>query len=208
MIKSNKIFIVLTIVLMFVLMMPACRKSESSEIYLYDEDTNKNEEKSSDCESEILEETSKLIYVQITGAINSPGVYELKEGLRIFEVIEMAGGTLDNACTDAINMARPVKDEMVIYVPTKEEVDKGFLEETSYAYEDYTLEENSSQTKININTATLEQLMELPGIGETKANQIIDYRTEKGGFKSIDEIMNISGIKQSSYDKIKDMIEV
>lgn len=212
---SNFIVFILSIVLF-----SACGKDEKSKVYLTkneetnlsdntDDKTEENSVSKLENESEIESGTNEIIYVQVTGAVNSPGVYKVEVGLRVFEVLEVAGGATDNADTEAINMARPVKDEMIIHVPTKEEVLQGFSEETGYEYEDYRLEDESTTYRmININTATASELMELPGIGEAKANLIISYREENGSFKNIEDIMNITGIKQSAFDKIKDMIEV
>ena len=142
------------------------------------------------------------VYVQLCGAVNSPGVYKLKSGTRVFEAIEAAGGVTEEADTNAVNLARPVTDEMQIYVPTKEEVS---LSEEDYYWQD---SEETKDSLVNINKATKKELMELPGIGESKAEAIINYRDEIGAFDDISQIMNISGIKNAAFDKIKDLIKV
>ena len=109
------------------------------------------------------------------------------------KAIEMAGGFLVNAATSEINQAERLEDAMKIYVPTVEEMAQLQL---------------GGGGKVNINTASKEVLMTLPGIGESKAESIIQYRKENGSFKKAEEIMQISGIKESLYSKIKDLIKV
>lgn len=177
-------------------------------------------------ESESESAQNKEVYVQLCGAVKSPGVYKISSASRVFEAIELAGGATEEADVDSVNLARPVADEMRIYVPTKEEVensngdyfweynDKTFENEASDNAASYN--ENSANGDsygkddelININEATKEKLMELPGIGEAKAEAIISYREENGGFNDISDIMNISGIKEAAFDKIKDLIKI
>lgn len=172
-----------------------------------------------------IEET-KSIKVDIKGAIKTPGVYELKENDRIIDVIKLSGGLLDVADTSTINLSKRVFDEMVIVIPTKEEktekeeiVNDAVIGEEQNKNIDNLIKEDDKSTsaedkeveqtnkKISINTATKEQLMTLSGIGESKALAIIEYRNNKK-FESIEEIMNIKGIGNSIYEKIKDYITV
>ncbi len=141
------------------------------------------------------------VYVQIGGAVNSPGVYKVSSDKRVFEAIELAGGLRADADRNRVNLVSPVVDEMQIYVPEIGEVS------TQQALEQQT-QSDSSSGKININTAQAEDLTRLPGIGESRARTIIQYREEHGGFQNISEIMNISGIKQAMFDKIKDLITI
>lgn len=141
------------------------------------------------------EEDEDCIYVYLTGAVVNPGVYAMQEGDRIFDVVEKAGGFTEDALQTEVNLAQILEDEDQIHIPTAQEA-----EEQAAADEAAGL--------VNINTATLEELCTLTGIGEAKAQSIISYREENGNFSSIEEIMNISGIKEGVYEKIKDQITV
>lgn len=152
------------------------------------------------------EETALPFYVHICGEVVSPGVYELKEGSRVFQAIEKAGGVTDQAAAEYLNMAEQVKDGMKIVVPGKEEV------EAAKARGEISLQAEASlnvqKTKVNLNTATKEELMTLRGVGEAKAADIIKYRESHGGFQKIEDIMKISGIKDAAFQKIKDDITI
>lgn len=175
--------------------------SEDSEVC---ENTNeKSQEK-------IPEEETGYVYVQVCGAVSRPGVYKVQSNLRLFEVIDLAGGVTAEADTDVINMAKPVQDEMMVYVPAKDEISSGnydkFMGNDLYgSYDSSSVEDDGL---VNINKADENELMALPGIGQAKAEAIITYREENGAFSDISEIMNISGIKQAAFDKIKDLIKV
>lgn len=149
-----------------------------------------------------------LCYVHIDGEVNKPGVYELEEGSRIFQAVEMAGGFTDEAVTSYLNLAQKIADGMKIVVPSREELESAMYEGVigvSGVTEEST---PGSDGKININTADKETLMTLRGIGEAKAEDIIRYRREHGPFGTIEDIMNISGIKEAAFEKIKDHITV
>lgn len=168
------------------------------------QDENKN-----DIVKEKLDE--KLITVHICGAVNSPGVYKLKSTDRVIDAVVKAGGFSEEASEDALNLASKLSDGCKIYFPTKEEMllgegpnlDEGFITASNEV-----TNENASDTTVNINTASKEKLMTLKGVGESRAQAIIDYREQNGAFNSIEEIMNISGIKAGSFEKIKDNITV
>ena len=152
-------------------------------------------------ETEILVAESQtepvMIYVHICGEVNNPGVYELPEGSRIFEAVEAAGGFTEEAAQASLNLAQVISDEEQIVILTLEE-----------AEEKVRLEREQAAGIVNLNTASKEQLMTLTGIGASRAEDIIRYRNESGGFQSIEEIMNVPGIKESAYLKIKDSITV
>ncbi|MFI3237990.1 MAG: helix-hairpin-helix domain-containing protein [Lachnospiraceae bacterium] len=145
--------------------------------------------------TEALEQV--VCYVYVCGAVVSPGVYELLEGERKVQAIELAGGFLEEAAQEAINLAEEIEDGMQIVVPTVEELDVIRLEE-----------ELVLSGLINLNTASKEQLCTLSGIGDAKATEILAYREQIGTFSSIEELKNISGIGDSVYDGIKDFIYV
>jgi competence protein ComEA len=140
------------------------------------------------------------VFVYICGAVTNPGVYEMDSGSRICDVLEQAGGFSEEASTTYLNLAEFVSDGQKVYVPTQEELTVELLAEEETA--------EAGSGKININTASKEVLVTLPGIGESKADSIIAYRTEHGGFSSIEEIMEIPGIKEAVFSKIKELITV
>jgi competence protein ComEA len=154
--------------------------------------------------------------VDIKGAVKNPGVYEVEMGNRVIDLIEKAGGLLKGANTDYINLSKVLSDEMIIWIYTDSEIEKLKLGNTIIEYIEKecncpsvsnTACINNSSSLININTADLNLLMTLSGIGESKAKAIIDYR-EKNSFKSIEDIMNVSGIGESAFVKIKDFITI
>lgn len=143
------------------------------------------------------------IYVHITGAVKKPGVYIFEKKPRVIEVVEKAGGFKKNAATLGINQAELVEDGTQIVI--KNRGDTKTSEGNPLGQEQ---PEQEKSGLIDINTATKEQLMTLGGIGESKAMAIIAYREEHGKFKKIEDIMNITGIKNGVFDKIKSQIRV
>ena len=160
-------------------------------------------------ESPAAEISPAVCYVYVCGAVQHAGVYEVAEGERIFRVLELAGGYTGEAAEEYLNLASPVTDGMRLFVPTKAEMETldqtGFL---SQMLAETSREPSGGSAGVNLNKASKEELMTLTGIGEAKADAIIRYRQESGGFNRIEDIMNISGIKQSAFDKIKDNITV
>lgn len=181
----------------------------------------------SDQSSAIQQPVSQTIYVDVCGAVVNPGVYELSSDSRVFQAIEKAGGYLPGAAASYLNRARSLYDGQQIYVPTQEEVDSQTIplaqDETA---QDGVVQEGTAQTgtaadntadgtettqagqRINLNTADVSQLSTLTGVGESKALAIIAYREENGPFTSIEDIMNVPGIKEGTYEKIKDKIAI
>lgn len=137
--------------------------------------------------------TGNSIFVYVCGAVLDEGVYELPAGSRVYEAIQKAGGFTEDAAVTQINQAEVLEDETQLYVPTMEEI---------------TNEETKGDGKVNLNLASKEELMTLPGVGEAKADLIIQYREEHGRFQNIEDVMNISGIKEGLFAKIKDNITV
>lgn len=161
------------------------------------------EETSSRAEEETPEAESVFVYV--CGAVNSPGVYELKSGARVYEAIELAGGVTEEAAQELLNQAEVVSDGERIYVPDREEAE-AFQSGTGGLETGVT--DGSEKGKVNINTAGKDELMTLTGIGEAKAESILRYREENGRFGSIEELMQIEGIKEGVFNKIKDDITI
>ncbi|MBG9693945.1 helix-hairpin-helix domain-containing protein [Lysinibacillus sp. fkY74-1] len=155
-------------------------------------------------ESTAEEAVQQQVFVDIKGAVMYPGVYELQPDKRIFDAIQLAGGYIENADTQLVNHAQKVQDEMVIYIPIKGEQ----LEDISSNLLMLPLESQNKSQKINVNTADAETLATLPGIGPSKAHSILSYREEKGRFQTIDDVRNINGIGDKTFEKIKDSITV
>lgn len=137
-----------------------------------------------------------MIYIHVCGAVMKEGVIVLPEGSRGQDALDAAGGFAENAARNAVNLAETLTDGMKLYFPTTEEIVGGI----------WTAEEESGL--VNINTAGVDVLCTLPGIGEAKAKSIVAYREANGSFGSIEDIMNVSGIKDNAYNKIKDLITV
>lgn len=147
-------------------------------------------------------ETSEVC-VYVCGSVNNPGVYMLKENARLYEAIDAAGGLCDDAAEETLNQARPIIDGERIFVPSTQDIENGIVD-----LETDSKQESSKDGKIDINTAGKEELMTLPGIGQSKAELILSYRNSKGRFSSIEELMEIEGIKEGVFNKIKDKIIV
>lgn len=153
-------------------------------------------------ETEKLPETEPPVYhyVHICGEVKNPGVYRMKEGSRIFQAVEQAGGFTDEAASEYLNLAELTEDGLKIEVPSREDVEMGTV--PSYAVS------GERNGKVNINTADAEELMALTGIGESRAEDILRYREENGKFHSVEDIMKVPGIKEGAFEKIKDNISV
>ena len=139
------------------------------------------------------------IYVHICGAVINPGVYQVPVGTRVYQALELAGGSSDDAYLSGINLADKLADGQKVYIPSEGENAEGILSTDSG---------DVQSVMININTASEAELMTLPGIGQSRAKDIINYRVKNGLFESIDDIMKVSGIKEAAFEKIKDLIKV
>lgn len=142
-----------------------------------------------------------LLGVYVCGCVLRPGVYFLSSENRVCDAIECAGGITEDASVNYWNLAQKIEDGMKIYIPTTEEA-------LSMEPQEGTMNTSKSEGKININTADKDELMKLPGIGSTRADRIISYRTEHGNFSDIKDLMNVSGIKGTIYQEIEDYITV
>lgn len=203
--------------------------------YFYYDEVQADELSESEVDQTIAqnyEEEPEICIIDIKGAIKNPDVYEVDCNTTINDAIKMAGGLKKDASTNNINLAKKVSNEMVIYVSTKKEL-KGstnsitsssvntsscklketFIDNTNQSNEqldEIPINESNSTTSsiVNINTATKDELMNISGIGESKAISIISYREEVGCFSTIEDIMNVSGIGESLFEKIKNNITV
>lgn len=141
------------------------------------------------------QEPVKNIYVYVSGEVMHPGVYLFEEGARVFQAIEAAGGMTPDANDSYVNQAGILQDGEQIYIPAKQEETLAFAEK-------------KSDGKININTASVEELTTISGIGKSRAEAIVAFRKENGQFRNIQDIMEVSGIKEGLYQKIKDKIKI
>lgn len=139
------------------------------------------------------------IFVDVKGAVKHPGVFETTKDKRVKDLIEEAGGLLDDADTSTLNLSQKVKDQMVIYVLKHGEKPKQISDGST---------SSTNGDVININTANKEQLMKISGVGKTKAEAIISYREKNGDFKKKEDITKVHGIGKATFEKIKDKIEV
>ena len=159
-------------------------------------------------ESEKEEEPGSM-FVFLCGAVVNPGVFELPEGSRLFEALALAGGFLPEADTEYLNLAREVFDGERIYFPTKEESTRLSVEERitgETAVKDKGTVQDTEERTVDLNTATVAELMTLPGIGQSRAESIVEYRMKVGRFRETEEIMNISGIGEAMFERIKERI--
>lgn len=155
-----------------------------------------------DKQQEVLSEETELItgqnvFVYICGEVVSPGVYEVPAESRIWDVLLAAGGFTEEAAAESINLAKKVEDGMQITVPSLSEEEERKQEA-----------ERKAAGLVNLNTASKEELCTIPGIGESRAEAILAYRNAQGGFSSVEEIMQVDGIKEGLYAKIQDKIYV
>ena len=168
------------------------------------------------------EEVIDKIQVDIKGQINYPGIYKVDSNLRVMDVIKLAGDLTENADTSVINLSKKVTDEMVIIIYSKDEVadfkktkeiekqveERCVQKDENSLVNDACINSSFSNGKVNINTASIDELKNLTGIGEKKAKDIISYREKNGSFNSIEDIMKVSGIGESSFAQIKEDITV
>ena len=217
--KKQKIIIGIVIVIVAIVAIYYSYKQENNFLEETENLEIENQAKEGAEESEETTEKEKII-VHISGAVQNEGIVELESGSRVADAIEKAGGLKENAYMDEINLAYQLEDGEKIHIPTVEEQKEKENQESKVENESGTGSDgttsrssnssinNGSQIKININTATEEELDTLPGIGPSTATKILDYRKEKGKFKTIEEIKEVSGIGESKYEKIKDKITV
>lgn len=165
-------------------------------------------EASSQSKTEGSEKVKSKVTVDVKGAVVNPGVYTLKAGARVTDVIQEAGGMTEDADAKSVNLAASLSDEEVIYVANKDE-NVSVLDQTGTGQvSDKGGQAVSKDGKINLNTATSEQLQTISGIGAKRAEDIIAYRESHGGFQSVDDLKNVSGIGDKTLDKIRESLYV
>ena len=182
--KKYKYILICIVVVMLIGGLSLKGKEETNEFVIFNTDTEEKD----------LQE--RFIYIDIKGEVRNPGVYKVAEFSRVFQLISMAGGSTNYADLDAINLSLILHDQQVIYVPS-------LLDELP-RYSD----SNSDISVININSASVNELDLLPGIGPSTAQSIVDYRINNGPFIDLKDIMNVSGIGESTFAKIEDYITI
>ena len=219
--KSKKlivsIFIILVVIVIFYLM------------YLSKDNSVTAIDEVEEIDEEVVNEEIKKIKVDIKGMVNNPGVYEVDDGSRVIDVINASGGLIEGADTSNINLSKKLKDENVIIIGSIKEPEKVIEyvykececpkfndacisnnEVVNYQESEISKSESSnevvSNNLVSINSATISDFLTLPGIGEAKAKAIISYRDSNGEFTKIEDIMNVSGIGNALFEKIKDFI--
>ena len=192
----------------------AAGKAQGDVIITDDEAAILTDEESSDesaHDTEIVSESS-VIFVDVGGAVRVSGLFALPAGSRVADAIEAAGGLAEDAEVKYINRASLLSDGDKLYIPTVSEVSGGTAPPTAgqvseSAYSG-TVQENAGAALININTAGSDELQKLSGVGPVTAQKIIDYRTKKGSFSKIEDLMNVSGIGSKTFEKLRDHITV
>lgn len=157
------------------------------------------------------EQTAPLLYIDVKGNVNRPGLYRLDAGSRVADAIAKAGGAKPDADLEQINLAAPLTDGTAIVIPAKGGSPAAVAQDrSSPAYKPGSAGPSAAalDDQVNLNTATAEQLMDLPGIGEARAASILRYREQKGGFRSPEELKEIEGIGEKMYDRIKERLRI
>ena len=217
--KRRIIEIAVIVVLSCVLFLACNHNSLNNDIVISNRDDSPNEElsdgtdevlsdlpeKNASSETEEYEKLSetkalpKKVCVYVCGAVKNPGLYELPEGSRKMDALEAAGGFGEDACTDYINLADYITDGEMLRIPYKEEI-------SSYPLEGGGGNAGTGQSLVNINKASVDELTTIPGIGKSKAEAIVRFRTSGGKFDTPEDLMKIPGIKKGTYEKLKDSI--
>jgi competence protein ComEA len=201
-IKENKFYVIAVIAaVLFFLYATFDKEEELTEMneetlaMVADVETNSDEKDDAKADEKII-----VMMADIKGAVVNPGVYKINEGGRVVDLIELAGGLAEDADAAAINFALYVQDEMAIYVPR--------IGENVNAVLPVQVGETAGNGTVNLNSAQSSELQTLPGIGPAKAEAIIEYRETNGPYKSIEDLKEISGIGDKTFEKLKDLISV
>lgn len=210
--KIISIALVIALIIGFIIYMVINNQNDNEinfEELVANQNNEENEQESETNENNTQEETKKEIVVHITGEVKKEGVVYLEEGSRVVDAIKKAGGETKEADLSQVNLAYVLQDGQKIYIPNKNEKISAYTSENMGE----NIEQNNTTTKkegakVNINTAGVEELDQLPGIGPAIAQRIIDYRNEHGEFKKVEDIQEVKGIGDAKFREIKDSITV
>ena len=213
--KQKILLIIISIALfifLFIYIYKNLYESENNSEIILNNDINQIQNEQVNEKIGIINEKEKVI-IHVVGEVNSPGVVTLEEGARIIDAINAAGGKTEEADLSKINLAYVVEDGTQIYIPRiNENLNQVELISTeagqSVVINNSNINEEENNTKVNINTANKEKLETLPGIGETTAQKIIDYREQNGKFTKIEDLQNVNGIGEAKFNSLKDKITV
>lgn len=210
--KIISIALVIALIIGFIIYMVINNQNDNEinfEELVANQNNEENEQESETNENNTQEETKKEIVVHITGEVKKEGVVYLEEGSRVVDAIKKAGGETKEADLSQVNLAYVLQDGQKIYIPNKNEKISAYTSENMGE----NIEQNNTTTKkkgakVNINTAGVEELDQLPGIGPAIAQRIIDYRKEHGEFKKVEDVQEVKGIGDAKFSEIKDSITV
>lgn len=177
--------------------------TKNDEIVMVSEENSENKNKENEKNAQDLTSEDKKVY--ISGEVKNSGVYDIKDGDRLDDLVKRAGGLTEKADINSINLAMKLEDQMKIYIPNIDENQN--INNNNLAIGEVSTTTSSQNNKINLNTATKEELMTLPNIGEKRAQAILDYRQENK-FQKIEDIKNVSGIGEKYFEAMKDLITV
>ncbi len=210
--KIISIALVIVLIIGFIIYMVINNQNDNEinlEELVANQNSEENEQVSKEIENNTQEETKKEIVVHVTGEVKKEGVVYLEEGSRVVDAIKKAGGETKAADLSQVNLAYVLQDGQKIYIPNKNEKISAYISENNGEnVKEDNITTKKEGTKVNINTASLEELDQLPGIGSAIAQRIIDYRSEHGEFKKVEDIQEVKGIGDAKFNEIKDDITV
>lgn len=198
-IRKYKDKLIIFVIIILIALNGYIYKVKSNNLYYNQKVASQETEEKENFANEDANDDSEIM-IHITGCINNPGVIEVNKGSRLKDVVDQCGGLKEEADINNINLAMKVEDEMKIHIPSIEESKQNNNIESSNIIE-------NNNNKVNLNNASKEELMTLPGIGESKSEKIIQYR-EGNRFKSIEDIKNVDGIGEKTFESFKDLIDV
>lgn len=200
-IKKYKDKIIIFVIIIVIALNGYIYKVKSNSLYDNQEIVSQENLEDKEFTEKDIKESSEIM-IHITGAVKNPGVIEVDKDFRLKDVVDKCGGLKDDADINNINLAMKVEDEMKIHIPSIEETNEN-IKDISNINQNI----DNQNNKVNLNKATKEELMTLPGIGESKSEKIIQYR-EDNIFKKIDDIKNVNGIGDKTFESFKDLIDV
>lgn len=205
--KNKKVIFFIILLICPMILVIKDKLLSKQELYILTEDKKISEEvvEEESAKNEENNITNKVITVYISGEVNKPGIVTLSDGDRLATAVEKVGGTTKKADLNGVNMAVKLQDEMHYIIPKIGDIareDNSKLETNDNTNQNEALK----TSQININTATIEELDKLPGVGEATANKIVSHRNDNGEFKNIEEIKNVNGIGDKKFEAMKELI--